>query len=690
VRPLGWDEAATNPALFALSRQWWRSKVDALAQLDYGNRPPDYRRPVRQILFDDTCNMVGNPVQIARQKAALHAAVSGPTGTSTLWLAGADFTDINAPWAKQGSALRAGYGNFNVASSTTAQLAQPGRYAVWVHFGNVRGRYSPWRLNVSGVAQLTYLHNRNDYTSDWEQAGTVQVTRAGAVQLEIAPLPYQAPATYRTLFDVVFSTDADCAPAGAARPALSPQDYRQRAAQLGATADQTCLAWLGADPYTHPLSQLAGSPDAWPPVKLDQLPHEVTLAMPREAERAQQIVLRNLSDRPLTLQVNCSALNGGRSYAGKLVWRVVAFAPYGERSDQWSPLMLLRQPTITVPPLGVAGVWLTISSRGVLPGNYSATVELSGANLQQSVFGVNAAVANVYASPRQAVLVGGYSRPPQGAAYTIDAARHGLNVWYGEMSKAQMQRLGIKLLYISNQAAAPGPITVTTVRARIARLKALGLDYNDWVFKVGDEPHGETEEALKAFIDIARTVRQADARARISFNPGDAATAATFQILEPWCDLWIPYQLHLTYPPAQAAAKRAVFTAKPWLWYTVTSSVDKLPTTPALLFNQIRSVVSQPGQPLGTLFFALYYPMRDGWDTAYETRPDVSTYVLPSRHGPIAGPAYEAIGEATTLANLAALARENGAPAALCAGGDWEQLLGWLHTRGISGQSHGG
>jgi hypothetical protein len=96
----------------------------------------------------------------------------------------------------------------------------------------------------------------------------------------------------------------------------------------------------------------------------------------------------------------------------------------------------------------------------------------------------------------------------------------------------------------------------------------------------------------------------------------------------------------------------------------------------------------QPADCLGTAFFAPYYPWRDPWDTAYEHIPDVSVFVLPSRHGPVATPTWEALLEAVQHANLARMVREQAKPddaaaKSLWEHGDSEAILAWL-SRGRS------
>ena len=44
------------------------------------------------------------------------------------------------------------------------------------------------------------------------------------------------------------------------------------------------------------------------------------------------------------------------------------------------------------------------------------------------------------------MLVDGWTRPHEGEAYLRDFVAHGMNVWPGEMSKADMRKWGIRLL----------------------------------------------------------------------------------------------------------------------------------------------------------------------------------------------------------------------------------------------------
>jgi len=100
-------------------------------------------------------------------------------------------------------------------------------------------------------------------------------------------------------------------------------------------------------------------------------------------------------------------------------------------------------------------------------------------------------------------------------------------------------------------------------------------------------------------------------------------------------------------------------------------------------------VPAQPGNCVGTAFFAFYYPFRDPWDTAYEHIKDAAVTVLPSRHGPVPTRTWEAIREGIQHANLAVMVRErigadtidaieDEAVQKLVSEGSFEDLINWL------------
>jgi hypothetical protein len=672
VRPISWEARKNAPELFKQSRAFWRSRVEELSRQEYPEiSPPDYREPVRQNIFDDEWNMVGNPVRIRKQKEALAGDISAePSDTTHYWLQAGDFETLQGQWsAREDGALQAGYGDFGGVAKTSLAIAAPGKYFVWVRFHNLKGYFAPWRVTVTapGGDSATFAHDLQEYSSEWQRVGAVEMKAAGAMTFEIAPLPYKAPGTYRVIHDLFATTDENYVPQGNARPPFSVKQYEARLDGLGATAPRDFIAWLQTDPYRNPLSQAVWSKTSWPPAKQGEAIRVLSSSTPRitttpvtvisGTRRGIGLYLRAKSDEPLQVEVECGPLQAGaQRIENKTSWRVIGFVPYGRTRQEWSPFALLRRPWVSIPPRGVAGLWLTLDARGVTPGEYSVAVTLKANGLEPRTLLIPVRVPNIAISPKSPVLVGGYGGGPEGEVYQRDLEAHGLNVlWNVEMSHTEMQKRGVHLLLFAQWEN-----DETAIRQRIARLKELGLNYADWAFTVRDEPTGSTAEDLTEFIAVAQMIRRVDHQARISFNPGEAATSKTFETLDPWCDLWIAYVLHLQQSDntGEGEKKRAIFMRKPWLWYTTPAYWDKEPDYPSKLRQQISSIPSQGANCLGTAFFAYYYPFRDAWDTAYEHTRDASIHVLPSRHGPVATVSQEAMSEGVVLANLGQQLRE--------------------------------
>ena len=217
----------------------------------------------------------------------------------------------------------------------------------------------------------------------------------------------------------------------------------------------------------------------------------------------------------------------------------------------------------------------------------------------------------------------------------------------------------------------------------VKSIKDAGLGPEDYYAIVWDEPSGTTEAGLATFINTARRLHELDPAMPRVFNPGEPAVLKTFQLLNPYCEIWMPYERHFIYHPNEAAAKTQIITSKPWMDYSTPCYGDKEPQSGPTLFNQIRRVPGARGQCLGTWFFALYYPFRDPWDTGNEFLRDTSVFVLPSAHGPVSTFAWEMVRSGIQTADLALMVKERAAAGdeqaqALIRTGAMRDLLIWL------------
>ena len=670
VRPLSWEDAISNPRLFKLSHAFWEQVVHELAAKEYPESArPDYRVPERQVVYNETWNMVTNPVRARRQINVLTGDVSRESlnyhyvwhdvGSHVEGLhEAADYKgtshDAYGGWYGGPGRLEASYGNQSGTVTTQVPVTTPGTYTLWVLSDWVNLSYSaPWfgRVSADGREQFTY-HHAGNIPSVWMKMGQLRVQKPGPVQVDFTLDNAGGGATYRRIYTLFLTDDPKIVPSGTVRPPWTVETFRRRAAQAGATSRDKMLLWLSNDPY-RPLSQEVWANritpgDAWPDVPVQGGTRQKSLLMARETDRAVQVGLHNLTDKPLTLDVQPGPLQGkaGR-FPNAVTWRTEAFIPYGEDRQAWTPFFLMRRTNVTVPPLNVAGVWLTVDTHGVPPGQYTAQVKVRGAGVPEQAVTLHVRVSPLTPSPKRPVLVDGWTQPPEGDAYRRDFVRHGFNVWTGEMNKADMKKWGIRQLRLSAGSTQGAP-------EWIAHLKALGLEYGDYFVGIMDEPSGTTEAALKPFLDVAKAIRAADPGVHVCFNPSEAAQLATFQVLAPYCDVWCPYSKHVFSPFYDNPAKWRIYQPKPWLWYTAPCLSDKTARDPG-----IRLVPSQPGDCIGVAFFALYYPWRDPWDAAYEQVPDASSMgAVASRHGPVACIVWEQMQEAAQTANLAMMVRE--------------------------------
>jgi len=670
VRPLSWEDANANPKLFKLSYDFWNDIVKELSTKEYAEaQKPDYRVPERQVVYNEAWNMVANPVRAKRQVDVLNGDVSRQQlNYNYVWHdVGSNIEGLrddakykDTPQAAYGGwyggpgRLEAGYGNPTGTVSTKVPVTAPGKYTMWVlSNGTNLGYTAPWfgKVTADGKEQFTY-HHQGKIPTVWMKMGEVEVTKPGDVQVEFKLDGSGAGGTYRRIYTLFLVDDAKIIPNGTVRPPWTMQMFRQRAARAGATPQDKLLLWLSDNPY-RTLSQEVwadkiGSGDAWPDTPVSGKARKKDLVMARETSRAVQVGLHNLTDAPLVLEVQAGPLQGKAGTFPKAVtWRAEAFIPYGADRQAWTPFFLMRRPGISVPPLNTAGIWLTVNTRGVPAGLYTSLVKVRGTGVAEHTVTLNVRVSAITPSPKRPILVDGWTPPHEGEAYMRDFVEHGFNVWPAEMSKADMQKWGIKQLRLG--AGSPNGLP-----ERIASWKALGLDYDDYFVGIMDEPGGTTEEALKPYLDIGKAMRAADPKVRMSYNPSEAAKLETFQILAPYADVWNPYSLHVFAPYWGNPEKWKIFHPKPWMWYTTPCLWDKTARDPG-----IRIAPSQPGNNIGVAFFALNYAWRDQWDTGYEHISDASTMgTVYSRTGPVATIVWEQMGEAAASANLAMMVRE--------------------------------
>jgi hypothetical protein len=697
LRPADWDQARSNPKLFQATYCFWREELDRLAADDQSNSY-DYRDLHRQVIFDDVWNLLGNPWRVRQQARELGSDVrSGIKPQLHYVINGARIGERSGgkecDWWSGGDKLVSGtYYNFQGEAVYTEDVEPGHTYYFWVQFRNM-GYFEPWQLWVglqgNPTNELHWKRDQRNYPPDidsqrsWVKIGYIEVPANAThptLRWHIANLPWPnlQGVSYRWIHNFHITTDPNYVPRGQVMPPESAQQYLGRAKSLGATSKDAFLCQF-VEPF--PMGQTW-----WPNAPQCESPSN-SLIMVSDAYQSAQLGFRSVVDEPVSVTVEGGRLEGdGGSYAEALTWRTVAYTPYGPTRAMWSGWSLLRRPFITLPPFNTAALWLTLNSKGIKPGVYKAWLKLSsvgrnsGKKYATRTVALNVRISPVKLTPKSPTLVHGYTMPPEGEAYLQDYQAHGFKVWCGDLiSKTEMDRRGMLLQQVRARASNGD------YQPLLDSIKAMGLVPSDYYMIVWDEPSGANEVELGKFIATAKRLHEWNPGIRRVFNPGEPATLKTFQLLDPYCEIWMPYYRHFFYHPNEAAAKTRIITAKPWMEYTTPCYGDKDPSMPSQLYSQIRKVPANPGTCLGTWFFALYYPFRDPWDTGNEYLNDVSVFVIPSRLGPVSTISWEMMREAIQHADLAQLAKER-APIGdkeslgLIANGSVKALIEWLES----------
>lgn len=279
VRPLNWETARLSQKelknegkkeqaaikkrnrLFALSYQFWREQVNRLARLNYrGSDPrakgvPDYRDPQRQLIFDETWNMVGNPHFIRRQSNALLRDLdAGATEYNWFYLYPGTFSSVTGQWRRSGLALKADPAARHGKAEEDLALPHAGDWQVWVYFKNINYQeYFGITASEPGGNSITWERDRRWYpqginkTRVWQKVGTISLKKSGKLHLNIWLNGYRDPRTYRGVYAVFVTDNAKYQPRGQVLPPLSRTQYLARARKLGAKKNDRFLVQKAVD-----------------------------------------------------------------------------------------------------------------------------------------------------------------------------------------------------------------------------------------------------------------------------------------------------------------------------------------------------------------------------------------------------------------------------------------------------------
>ena len=308
VRPLSWEAAAINPRLFQLSHAFWQGMVNELATREYKeSEKPDYRVPERQVVYNETWNMVANPVRARRQIGVLSGDVSHEAlHYHYIWHdVGSHIEGLredgnykDTPHADYGNwygapgRLEASYGNPHGTVTTHVPVTVPGTYTMWVLSNPTNLNYTaPWfgKVSADGREQFTY-HHTGKIPAVWMKMGALTVQKPGPVDVAFTLDNAGDGSTYRRIYTLFLVDDPTIIPNGTVRPPWTEAMFRRRAALAGATPQDKVLLWLSDDPY-RPLSQEVWADkvtpgDGWPDAPVKGVTRRKTLLMARDTNRA--------------------------------------------------------------------------------------------------------------------------------------------------------------------------------------------------------------------------------------------------------------------------------------------------------------------------------------------------------------------------------------------------------------------
>jgi hypothetical protein len=297
---------------------------------------------------------------------------------------------------------------------------------------------------------------------------------------------------------------------------------------------------------------------------------------------------------------------------------------------------------------------LTLNLKDLPPGSYRSTITLTGDDgLPVRQVPVELKIADVAIAPLRPILFDGWHGPYRGRVYKEDFKAHGVNVLVGSMSKADRERWGYRIVKYNTSEGGPKRHRVLFEQhhSLLERMRVTEVGFDECIWRIGDEGSGI------GFLYPGKLAKQIEPRIPVSYNPGPVPGLAAFKELDPYTTVWYPYVKHFNYPK-----RVAIFSAKPYLFYTVNSGRELSAALPGRIYRQVRSVPARPGNCLGTGVYTAKRFMRDPWDTAYQVMPaDEGVFMYPSRHGAVPTRTWEAARDAAQHANLAVMLKEKAA-----------------------------
>jgi hypothetical protein len=445
----------------------------------------------------------------------------------------------------------------------------------------------------------------------------------GTVVVQLSKLRGKGPYAYRRVDALVLTDQEDWTPMGTEPPlpgseaAAAPEFARFRDSPQPAvfwTAAQddrfTGLPWA-AWPTPADLARCVPEPDT---SKALREPLELSACPGFEASRV--VRLTNPTETAFTAAIEVVPASGLEARANVVAFQITA-------NGSWVAGPLLERSSVTVPPLGTAYVWL---HAGAPPtGTATHVFRLAGRELD-----VRVTARGQPCDAASAPLVSGWCYPPAGEAGLRMFQRVGVNVVIGRaLPKRQMEAFGIKMAVLTLGT----PASAAEVQAKVAAVKALGLEYGDWAWIISDEPNAR---ALEAWLAAAKVIRAADPQVRIWCNPGEvrSSTEEVVRAMAPAIDVFCPYLDHFARQRQPDYVDFVKQIGRVRLVYTTPCFQEKTPAAPLDLLGLAASAkaLGRDGFCLFSLF-NFYEATASAWDEQHAPLPDQAVSIYPGAYG---------------------------------------------------------
>ena len=446
---------------------------------------------------------------------------------------------VSGKWAY----VMAGPGRDHIWETFT--LAKGGRYHVWVRYQDVFTRSERFKVTIrqNDKEAGTHIFGEQDTSAErlaaavtWSHFAVDLV--AGQARLDLAKVPDDPGidnqvAGPRYVDQIMLTNDLSYIPVGPEQ--LSWAGVQERLGKLGVVDEEFVVwsrsAWAGV------------SNKSWPASKAELDPELELRACIGEREQMLYLITNTSAE---TIQLSLAAqLQSAADDSTPIdgVTRLSLLSFIKSKRFGWVPDVLIpcaKLGRVTIAPYHTAGVWIELDTQGLASGAYRGALRIDGSR-QRSV-------------PFQLTVLP-VTLPAELDIFTL--------VWHAEGNWIAADPAKIEFLYEHgiNAATCSGPeqgtaeawgarpMKLLLTGTPLEAMSDLGFRPYEWAYYLTDEP-GDSNWPTRA--ELAKKIEAEHPQARIAANPtwNKHASIETFQGLEPYVDLWLPYATHLRYPDA--------------------------------------------------------------------------------------------------------------------------------------------